>query len=116
MVIDNWNTDGDKPCFDSCLMSPQEIIEHYGLNHQINKLGEELDELNKEVEKAYYALEEGRFGLRNRVGLAEEMSDVMLLIEQISGYLSLCERMEFNRELKLRKVEEEIVREMSNNK
>ena len=57
-------------------MLQQEIINHYGYEHQLQKLVEELRELEEVV--LYHTYDESH--------LKEEMADVLNLIEQIAVY------------------------------
>lgn len=54
----------------------QEIIDHYGADHQKDKLFEEMAELQKEVCKE-------KDGKGNIQHIAEEMADVNIMLQQM---------------------------------
>lgn len=54
----------------------QEIINHYGANHQKDKLFEEMAELQKEVCKE-------KDGKGNIQHIAEELADVSIMLQQM---------------------------------
>ena len=51
-------------------------VRHYGDGHQVDKAIEEMSELTKELLK-------NRYGLDNRLAVAEEMADVKIMLEQL---------------------------------
>lgn len=68
------------------ITSQLEIINHYGVNHQLNKLKEECDELKQAIIDYENTHE-------NIDHVAEEMSDVLNLIEQVSLHQNLTKKL-----------------------
>lgn len=65
----------------------EKIFTHYGFDHQIFKLFEELGELTVEL---------GRYctGLGDRLRIAEEIGDVVILLQQMIIHFEIADEVE----------------------
>lgn len=68
--------------------SIKQIADHYGLQHQIDKAFEELDELKEELAKYYFRFLDNDDEI-NTLGIIDEIADVKIMLAQLEHLLEI---------------------------
>lgn len=68
--------------------SIKQIADHYGIQHQVDKAFEELDELKEELAAYYFRFLDNNEEI-SLVGIIDEITDVEIMLEQLKYLLKI---------------------------